>query len=275
MIVLDNPGRRAQRSGRRQLHHPGLRPRSARREGTGRAAGRAHRRRLHQRSPPRPRRAEPTGCTWPANSSTTREPPMSDTYHQVRMESRGGMAAMAHPTIIRTRPASGWSPGRKYSGHRNFPTTTLSKKPCASAGSTAAPAASAPTVPRCWSPPANPPATGPAATSSERRQPDRRRAHAPRRARRRRRRPGQRQLGRPRTRGGPDRARGPDRCARRHPHRPAELERLPESTRRAILEWIGNAKTSATRQARIERTARDAAINIRANQWRQPKGSRT
>ena len=49
---------------------------------------------------------------------------------------------------------------------------------------------------------------------------------------------------------------------------------FPRSTRRAILEWIGNAKTSATRQARIERTARDAAINIRANQWRQPKGSR-
>jgi hypothetical protein len=48
---------------------------------------------------------------------------------------------------------------------------------------------------------------------------------------------------------------------------------FPRSTRRAILEWIGNAKTNATRQARIERTARDAAINIRANQWRQPKGS--
>jgi uncharacterized protein YdeI (YjbR/CyaY-like superfamily) len=49
---------------------------------------------------------------------------------------------------------------------------------------------------------------------------------------------------------------------------------FPRSTRRAILEWIGNAKTNATRQARIGRTARDAAINIRANQWRQPKGSR-
>lgn len=49
---------------------------------------------------------------------------------------------------------------------------------------------------------------------------------------------------------------------------------FPRSTRRAILEWIGNAKTSATRQARVERTVRDAAGNIRANQWRQPQGSR-
>jgi hypothetical protein len=32
----------------------------------------------------------------------------------------------------------------------------------------------------------------------------------------------------------------------------------------------GNAKTSTTRQARIQRTADDAARNIRANQWKQP-----
>lgn len=45
---------------------------------------------------------------------------------------------------------------------------------------------------------------------------------------------------------------------------------FPRSARRAILEWITNAKTGTTRQARIQRTAADAARNIRANQWRQP-----
>lgn len=49
---------------------------------------------------------------------------------------------------------------------------------------------------------------------------------------------------------------------------------FPRSARRAILEWITNAKTSTTRQARIQRTADDAAHNIRANQWRQPTGRR-
>ena len=46
---------------------------------------------------------------------------------------------------------------------------------------------------------------------------------------------------------------------------------FPRSARRAILEWIGNARTTATRQARIGRTVSDAARGIRANQWRQPK----
>ena len=46
---------------------------------------------------------------------------------------------------------------------------------------------------------------------------------------------------------------------------------FPRSARRAILEWVGNARTGATRQARIERTVSDAARGIRANQWRQPK----
>jgi uncharacterized protein YdeI (YjbR/CyaY-like superfamily) len=53
--------------------------------------------------------------------------------------------------------------------------------------------------------------------------------------------------------------------ARRH------WDAFPRSARRAILEWIINAKTGTTRQARIQRTADDAARNIRANQWRQPK----
>lgn len=48
---------------------------------------------------------------------------------------------------------------------------------------------------------------------------------------------------------------------------------FPRSTRRAILEWISGAKALDTRRARISRTVSDAAINVRANQWRQPKGS--
>jgi uncharacterized protein YdeI (YjbR/CyaY-like superfamily) len=47
---------------------------------------------------------------------------------------------------------------------------------------------------------------------------------------------------------------------------------FPRSTRRAILEWIGSAKSPVTRQKRIDRTVSDAAMDIRANQWRQPKG---
>ncbi len=46
---------------------------------------------------------------------------------------------------------------------------------------------------------------------------------------------------------------------------------FPRSTRRAILEWIANAKTPATRERRITETATLAAKDIRANQWRQPK----
>ncbi len=56
--------------------------------------------------------------------------------------------------------------------------------------------------------------------------------------------------------------------ARRH------WDAFPRSARRAILEWITNAKTTTTRGARIQRTANDAARNIRANQWRQPTGHR-
>lgn len=47
---------------------------------------------------------------------------------------------------------------------------------------------------------------------------------------------------------------------------------FPRSTRRAILEWIGTAKTETTRRQRIEQTAGEAAAGRRANQWRQPKG---
>ncbi|EWT01967.1 hypothetical protein N865_20375 [Intrasporangium oryzae NRRL B-24470] len=48
---------------------------------------------------------------------------------------------------------------------------------------------------------------------------------------------------------------------------------FPRSAKRAILEWISAAKTPETRAARIERAVGDASLNIRANQWRQPKGS--
>jgi uncharacterized protein YdeI (YjbR/CyaY-like superfamily) len=47
---------------------------------------------------------------------------------------------------------------------------------------------------------------------------------------------------------------------------------FPPSTRRAILEWIGNAKKPETRGKRVAETAELAAENVRANQWRQPKG---
>ena len=50
---------------------------------------------------------------------------------------------------------------------------------------------------------------------------------------------------------------------------------FPRSTKRAILEWIGNARTPATRVKRITETATKAAENLRANQWRQPKRTST
>jgi uncharacterized protein YdeI (YjbR/CyaY-like superfamily) len=53
--------------------------------------------------------------------------------------------------------------------------------------------------------------------------------------------------------------------ARRH------WDGFPRSTRRAILEWIGAAKRTETRQKRITETVELAAENIRANQW-PPEG---
>ncbi len=47
------------------------------------------------------------------------------------------------------------------------------------------------------------------------------------------------------------------------------FDAFPRSVKRAILEWIANAKKSETRAKRVEETARLAAKNIRANQWRQ------
>ena len=47
----------------------------------------------------------------------------------------------------------------------------------------------------------------------------------------------------------------------------AHFDAFPRSTKRAILEWIGNAKTEGTRSKRVTETARLAEQNIRANQW--------
>jgi len=54
-----------------------------------------------------------------------------------------------------------------------------------------------------------------------------------------------------------------------YPTAPAYFDAFPRSAKRAILEWISNAKTEATRAKRIEETARLAAENVRANQWRK------
>jgi len=59
-----------------------------------------------------------------------------------------------------------------------------------------------------------------------------------------------------------------DQASRRH------WDAFPRSTRRAILEWILSAKTQTTREVRVHRTVQDAADNIRANQWRQPRKTR-
>jgi len=56
----------------------------------------------------------------------------------------------------------------------------------------------------------------------------------------------------------------------KHPDATRYFEAFPPSTRRAILEWIGNAKSPETRRRRIVETAEKAALNIRANQYRQP-----
>ena len=45
------------------------------------------------------------------------------------------------------------------------------------------------------------------------------------------------------------------------------FEASPCSSKRAILEWIGNAKTEGTRTKRVGKTATLAAGNVRANQW--------
>ena len=52
-------------------------------------------------------------------------------------------------------------------------------------------------------------------------------------------------------------------------HAPAasHFDAFPRSVKRSILEWIGNAKTPATRSKRVLETAALAQNNQRANQW--------
>ena len=54
-----------------------------------------------------------------------------------------------------------------------------------------------------------------------------------------------------------------------HPPAAEYFDGFPRSVKRAILEWISAAKKPETRTGRIEETARLAAENKRANQWRQ------
>ncbi len=49
----------------------------------------------------------------------------------------------------------------------------------------------------------------------------------------------------------------------------ANFDAFPRSVKRGILEWIANARTEPTRRKRVEETARLAAANQRANQWRK------
>lgn len=69
-----------------------------------------------------------------------------------------------------------------------------------------------------------------------------------------------------------DRLEVPDDLAAAFAERPGSAEAFaafPPSTRRGILEWIGNAKRPETRAARITETAEKAARGERANQWRR------
>lgn len=58
-----------------------------------------------------------------------------------------------------------------------------------------------------------------------------------------------------------------------HPGSATHFEAFPRFTKRAILEWIGNAHRSETRSNRVDETARLAAKNVRANQWKRTAGS--
>jgi uncharacterized protein YdeI (YjbR/CyaY-like superfamily) len=53
-----------------------------------------------------------------------------------------------------------------------------------------------------------------------------------------------------------------------HPGARAHWDAFPPSARRAILEWIVQARRPDTRARRVEETARLAARGERANQWR-------
>ena len=58
------------------------------------------------------------------------------------------------------------------------------------------------------------------------------------------------------------------RAFRARPDSRANFDAFPRSVKRGILEWILQAKKPETRAKRVEETARLAAENRRANQWR-------
>lgn len=53
-----------------------------------------------------------------------------------------------------------------------------------------------------------------------------------------------------------------------HPGSAEQWESFPRSARRAILEWVANAKRPQTRARRVQETAEKASHGERANQWR-------
>ncbi len=55
---------------------------------------------------------------------------------------------------------------------------------------------------------------------------------------------------------------------KKHPGSAANFAAFPRSAKRGILEWVLQAKRPETRAKRVEETARLAAENKRANQWR-------
>ena len=65
-----------------------------------------------------------------------------------------------------------------------------------------------------------------------------------------------------------------DEALERSPPARAHFLAFPPSARRAILEWILQARRPETRRRRVEEAARLAACGLRANQPRQPKGAR-
>jgi uncharacterized protein YdeI (YjbR/CyaY-like superfamily) len=64
------------------------------------------------------------------------------------------------------------------------------------------------------------------------------------------------------------------RALKRYARAASYFDAFPPSVKRGILEWIGNASTAPTRRKRIDETARLAARNERANQWRPPPRER-
>lgn len=54
---------------------------------------------------------------------------------------------------------------------------------------------------------------------------------------------------------------------RRHPPATENFAAFPRSVKRGVLEWIQNARRAATREKRVQETARQAALGVRANQW--------